>query len=213
MKKTRVLAAALIATTLLAGAGYAAWTSDVNIKHNIATGNMNVEFQIPANYSSIAVSGSKYVKPTVDANAKLTTFTLENLYPGATYTTLTEEKNTGTIGVKYDKAVVTFPEDNENLKKNMTVSFNCWVFDKNGKHIDSIHLPAQSNVKLADLDKALDIALKDVTLEPGQVVRVAGHSVDQLMEFKLNDGENMDNATQNNTFSFNIQLNWKQFNK
>ena len=61
MKKTKIITAAVLAATLLMGAGYASWTSNVNINHNITTGNMDVQF---IDKTSL-VAGSKYVQPQV----------------------------------------------------------------------------------------------------------------------------------------------------
>lgn len=218
MKKTKIITAAVLAATLLMGAGYASWTSNVNIKHNITTGFMDVQFINP-NYQEAEVTADTYVQASVDRDIHDVTFTLNNLYPGAKYQTLTEEKNTGSIGVAFDNAVVTVDnKSNAELAKNTIVSFDCWVFDKDGKHIESIKLPVQADVSLSNLAGALNAALKDVKLEPGQSLKLKGksvdqQSVDQLMTFTLKDGANLDNTTQKQSLSFTIQLNWKQFNK
>lgn len=213
MKKAKIITAAVLAATLLMGAGYASWTSSVNINHNITTGTMDVQF---IDKTSL-VAGSKYVQPQVkvdDAKHNVT-FTLDNLYPGAQYSTLTAEKNAGSIGVTFDKAKITFAEgSNEALKSNMVVDFTCWVYDKQGKHKDSIKFENKAGVALTDLDKELSKVLAGVTLEPGEYLELRGNDyTGQLMTFTLKDGDNLDNSTQNKSLSFSIQLDWKQFNK
>lgn len=227
MKKGKMITAAVLAATMLMGAGYAAWTSSVNINHNITTGTMDVQFIAP-HWKLPEVSADSYIKPTVTRTEHDVTFTLDNLYPGSKYETLTEEKNTGSIPVTFDKAVVTFPDMKTNSNKgltasdgkdplatlidNTTVSFNCLVFDKNGNYVSDIHLPFQSNVKLSKLDTALNAALAGVRLEPGEYLTLQGNSVDQLMTFRLGDGEAVGNYTQGTKLNFTIQLNWKQVN-
>lgn len=212
MKKGRIITATILVATMLIGAGYASWTSSTKINHNITTGNMDVQFIAP-HYSSVEVSGDQYVQPTVNRTAHEVTFTLNNLYPGASYTTLTEEKNTGTIGVKFDNAVVTIADgSNAVLAANTTVDFDCWVFNEAGVHIGTI-TPTQSNIHLNQLQSVLNSTLANVRLEPNQYLRLQGHSVDQSMTFTFNDGATVTNDTQNKSLSFSIQLNWKQFNK
>lgn len=214
MKKSRIITAAVLAATMLMGAGYAAWTSTVDINHSVTTGNMDVRFITP-NYSFNEALASNYVKADVNRSAnnpREIGFTLKNLYPGAQYSTLTEEKNTGTIPVTFDSATVTFDkESNEALQKNTTVSFVCCIFDRYGSPIKIIS--PRGDVQLSNLGNVLSDTLKNVKLEPGQSLRFQGNSIEQLMTFTLNDGTNLDNTTQNKTLNFTIQLNWKQFNK
>lgn len=213
MKRSKILGLGLAAAIGLVGAGYASWTDSLTITNNVETGNLNVEFIAP-NFSSIEASASDYVvvDPVV-RNTKTVDFTFKNLYPGATFRTLTEVQNKGTIPVKFDKATVAFTGDiTDILKNNTTVNFDCWVFDANGNHIDTI-VPGVSNITLTNLEAVLNSTLANVQLEPGAYISLGnpnGQSIDQLMNFALGD---VDEAAENQNLTFSITFDWKQFNQ
>ena len=142
------------------------------------------------------------------------------------YSTLTAEKNTGSIGVTFDNAKVTFADKYnkpltgetadsiKTLRDNIKVDFTCWVYDNQGKHKDSIKVETKTGVSLTDLEAQLNTVLNKVTLEPGEYLELRGNDyTGQLMTFKLDDSGNVfKNDTQNTSLNFTIQLNWKQFN-
>lgn len=208
MIKTRVIALALGVATMMMGAGYAAWTDTLTINNTIGTGELDVQFTDP-NWSSVELTASDYVVlEDVDRSPKTVSFTLNNLYPGANYRTLTEMKNTGTIPAKFDKATIMFSGD-QILKDNIKVNFNCWVFDPNGVHIDTI-IPSQSNIPLSSLETVLENTLAGVQLEPGAYITLEGESIDQLMTFTLDP--TVGNEAEQKSLSFTIAVDWKQHN-
>jgi len=214
MKKSRYLALVLVVAIMLMGAGYAAWTDQVVITNNVETGFLEVQF-IDPNFSSTELSGSAYVnlQPVV-RDKKTVQFTLSNLYPGAVFSTLTEIQNKGSIPVKFDNAVVTFGEgSSQDLKDNITVGYDCWIFDAKGQHIGSV---PGDYVPLTQLQASLNSALVNLQLEPGQYVSIVGtpnpegQSVDQLMTYTVNSGLT---KAESSSLSFDITFNWKQFNQ
>ena len=105
MKKAKLLIAVLVCAVMMMGVGYAWWTDTITLAGTAKTGNMNVIF------TAASVTKASYVTGTtaVDTgDTKKVTFTLENLYPGATATINNTVKNAGTIPVKFDQATVKF---------------------------------------------------------------------------------------------------------
>lgn len=214
MKKSKYLALVLAAAIMLMGAGYAAWTDSVVISNNVETGFMEVQF-IDPNYSPTELSASTYVnlQPVV-RDAKTVQFTLSNLYPGAIFTTLTEIQNQGSIPVKFDNATVTFGAgSSQDLKDNIAVTFDYWIYNAEGYHISSI--TGGTNVPLTQLEGRLNSTLASLQLQPGQYVSIVGtpdpegQSVDQLMTYIVNSGLT---TAENSSLTFDITFNWKQFN-
>ena len=208
MKKGKIIASALLAGSIFIGAGYAAWTDQLNINNTVSTGILNVEF-IKPHFSPTELSASPYVViHPVARDAKTVSFTLDNLYPGAAYSTLTEVQNKGTIPVKFANATVSISGDNA-VKDNLFVNFDCWIFDKDGNHTGTIS-PGQSNIPLANLEGVLDSMLANLQLEPGAYITLQGQSIDQYMHFNLSN--NAGNDAENKNLTFTITFDWKQFN-
>lgn len=220
MKKGKIITAAVLAATMLMGAGYSYWTDALVVTNTITTGTMDVQF-VDANasgYNTIFGNSERnpeYVvaKPsTISNKAHDVAFNLSNLYPGAQYLTMTQEQNKGTIPVKFDNAVVSISGPDE-LKNNTSVSFACGVYDSQNK---LKFLTPVYDVNLANLDKALNKSLANVRLEPGEYVALQGKgqkqgdNLDSYMLFELN-GNNIKDS-ENATLNFTITLNWKQFN-
>lgn len=212
MKKSRFLALILVVSIMVMGAGYAAWTDRVVISNSVETGYLEVQF-IDPNFAETEFTGSQYVNlQPVIREAKKVTFELSNLYPGATFTTLTEIQNKGTIPAKFDNAVVTFGGDNDPvLKDNILVTFDYWVFDSAGNPIDTI--AGGTNVPLTQLEGKLNTTLAGLELQAGQSVSIgnpSGQSVDQYMNYEVNNGLT---SAEDSDLTFDIAINWKQFNK
>lgn len=117
MKKTRILAGALIAAVMLVGAGYAAWTDKLTINSTVSTGELNVKFTEPTWYLDTETGFDDYTKTTwkpicviSDKNVKALELTLNNLYPGIGAKLETRFENDGTIpavikSIVYDNTV------------------------------------------------------------------------------------------------------------
>ncbi len=104
MKKSKVLAAALIGAVVSMGAGYAAWNDTLNITSTVSTGTLDVDFVTqsgaPIFQDSNALAGKDGATGTVVADENSATITLQNLYPGAIATITLPIKNNGTIPAK-----------------------------------------------------------------------------------------------------------------
>ena len=99
MKKSKVLAAALIGAVISMGAGYASWTDALSINNSVTTGNLDVDFVTPGPVAFNA-DNAGFAKGEVKAAENDATITLTNLYPGATATVTLPVKNNGSIPVK-----------------------------------------------------------------------------------------------------------------
>ncbi|ERI92092.1 hypothetical protein HMPREF1982_02632 [Clostridiales bacterium oral taxon 876 str. F0540] len=173
MKKAKVLTAALVAGLLTMGAGYAAWTDNLNITNVIQTG------ELAATFTSASASGDAYV--TANASAIAPTgrtnsinFTIQNLYPGAGATLNASFKNDGTIPAKIGSVVVTYNPLNETAPNGFTaisqadyskikVSGNVTVYKA-----DRTKVVKSVDTTLAGLQSALNTQLSGVQLEPAQ---------------------------------------------
>lgn len=103
MKKSRVIAFALLVVMMLVGVGYSHWTDKLTINNTVSTGELNVKFVEP-NAVADNEGGGSYVTPTIapdpintGTNVKALELTMHNLYPGVTVTFNGKILNDGTI--------------------------------------------------------------------------------------------------------------------
>ncbi|MGB9662125.1 MAG: hypothetical protein ACPL5F_08930 [Moorellaceae bacterium] len=113
MKKVRFISLALVLALALMGAAFAAWTETINVNGSVATGNYDVTFS-----SSSTNDEGTTVDPGLDKNvgqsvatlgadSKSITVTASNAYPGYNAIVTYKIKNTGTIPLKVNNAVIT----------------------------------------------------------------------------------------------------------
>lgn len=140
MKKSKVLAAALISALILTGAGYAVWTDSLKVTTVAKTGEMKVKFlgnekikvvnYIPNSFSgkddhyveilwkhtALEQDSDNYIntsfKKDISSSSKAI-FTLNNLYPGSGASYAFGFENESTIPIKIDSIVI------ENLDDEM----------------------------------------------------------------------------------------------
>ena len=228
MKKTKFLALVLVVAIMMMGAGYAYWSDTLVVNHTVKTGEFNVEFIQPKsaeiwnwkdyNYETGQYSDeiSYYVKAELsDRTAKKVEFNIENLYPGASYGTVTKMQNKGTIPAVFDSAVVTYKDNKQDiLIDNLLIEFvYCKVYGLDGQE-KKYDISPIWNTNLKKLDSELNEVLKGVKLEPGDELVLGGESVDQYMKFTLNEelGNDDGKAGEKGNLKFSITVNWKQHN-
>ncbi|MBZ9689203.1 hypothetical protein G9F72_023165 [Clostridium estertheticum] len=219
MKKTRVIIAAAMVTTMLVGAGYASWTDALKVTSTVTTGSLNVQYDKSKCEVMVFEGDSKYFKPTLakieDKNMEVT---VENMYPGTAVGIRSRMNNIGSIPVVFDNAVVTFNNDLKTpdaLRDALDVEFLvAAIYDKNDGLVKDL---SWDHCKLTNLGATINTMLKDVRLEPGQYLTlgnsVGGEGLKHNFYVQLplgTKGEYQD--LQKKTMDFGIQINWKQHN-
>ncbi len=105
MKKTRFLALTLAIAVMLMGAGYAAWTDQLNITNNVSTGHLDVHFVDIEDELSLSPYETGSVTYSQDneggQNDWDTAVTqINNVYPGGKFTIKYRMYNNSTMPVK-----------------------------------------------------------------------------------------------------------------
>ncbi len=110
MKKTKVLALVLAVSVMLMGAGYAAWTDQLNINTEVKTGHLDLAFVDKGEANELSLA--QFVTGQVDyaqdsdvvnngeSNWDVANVKLANLYPGAKATVKLTMVNNSTIPVE-----------------------------------------------------------------------------------------------------------------
>lgn len=212
MKKTKVLVAALIASTLLVGAGYAAWTDTLTINNTVSTGEFNVKFTDAKLVS--AEEGTKYlgtnatIKNTDGGVAKNVTLELTNLYPNASAILNARFDNTGTIPTVIKDVEFGFDAANGPKDKNLVTDAQKALIKVEGKVTyhkkDNTVVTKDLKEDLTTLKAGLDKILPNMRLEMGEYV-----TFDNVY-IKLD--ENAKDDFENRFVKFNIGVNFKQHN-
>lgn len=186
MKKTRVLALALIVALVLLGAGYAAWNDTLTINTIANTGNLNVEFvdsafngtrKAPLFIKNLEMD-ERYLETDIKKDSpESITVTINKLYPGSgvLYDALLENK--GTVPAVIDKVELVWDNHNQKLEDNLIV-VGGFVQFRPGEilPVDGNIFPGTLNalfgrkILLKDLEKNLNDMLKGKTMEPGDYI-------------------------------------------
>jgi hypothetical protein len=219
MKKTKVIAFSLVASIMLVGAGFAAWTDNLHFSTTAKTGTLNVQFTGAPSTVNGWLNNSPYVKfenPSITNDKKGVAFTLSNLYPGAQYHTKAAAQSVGSIPAKLGSLDIGFDfdgtlsdQDKNDLKKNVKVSLVLSKINKNGTKSFPIPTPSYS---LSDIESNKN-AINNFLSSPLNAI-----SYDQGEQFSIDDLKvNIDDAAGNNTqgksVTFTVNSTWKQFNK
>lgn len=184
MKKTRIIAAALMAVVVSAGVGYAAWTDNLSVKGIVNDGEMKVEFTDTATllkhkypFGKDLELKSKYVKSEVKLeDPKTVKVTLDSLYPGTGLLYAARFDNKGTIPAVIDRVEVNFTQDNQLLKDNLVVVGGFLHLNKNDRPVEVGIFPnlkdgiIRNKIYLKDLQDNLNKSLKGQRLEPGDYI-------------------------------------------
>ncbi|MCM0649315.1 hypothetical protein NBE98_13130 [Clostridium swellfunianum] len=180
MKKTRIIAAALMAAVISAGAGYAAWTDTLNINSTASTGKMNVEFTTTKIFGQTIVPNKAelgpYLGSTLDQTTKVVNVSLSNLYPGSGLLYAVQYENKGSIPVKIESVEVKIPTGTfADEMKDALVVVGGYTHWRNGRIIGGGILPGlgaieQNKYHLKDLQTNLNTLLAGTTMEVGDVI-------------------------------------------
>ena len=226
------MATLALAVTLM-GTGYAYWTDQLTISNTVSTGVMNVEFVdlgagLPIGLAGDSVGESRYLTSNINQNdAKTTTITLSNMYPGTVASYFAAFENKGSIPAVFDNVEVNFDplNTNQELVDNVQTIAGYFLMDKNNNQ------KGGNLVYVTDLDQLetqLNNLFRGLRLEPGDYVLLdvpeeaynkirelapgwepaEGHSLHFVLPYNV---DNSDNAEETSA-KFDIKINWKQHN-
>lgn len=188
MKKAKALTAALAAGLLSIGAGYAAWTDNLQITNTVKTG------ELAGTFTAATLATDSYVNKDADVSlastgrTKVISYQVSNLYPGAGYTLNATFKNDGTIPAKVAGITVTGPLASDNAPTGYTkftdlsklvIESGTLVVDKVTGTDTAIDLTGKKVSELQSLLKT-NVVDKNTVLEP-----VTGTTAAETI--KLND--------------------------
>ncbi|WP_040213402.1 hypothetical protein [Clostridium polynesiense] len=183
MKKSKVIASALMAGVIFIGAGYAAWTDNLKINSTVKTGELNVEFVdkgtllpiIYPEYIKLEENGG-YMKSSVTLeNSKTINVKLDNLYPGNGLLYTARFDNKGSIPAVIDRVEVKFNKDNSLLKEKLVVAGGYIQSNSTGSKIKFGAFPnlkdgLKKKYYLKDLEENLNKMLKGTVMQPGDFI-------------------------------------------
>ncbi len=223
MKKTKLLLVTLVCAVMMMGVGYAWWTDAISLVGTANTGNMNVHFEngcwLPA------VGASWYATASViSAEDKKVTCQFDNLYPNSIGFIDVLVKNDGTIPAKLKNATINVTGDAD-LKPYLKAYAYYYKVDTAGNYVNNTFGWTDFDT-LENLGNSLNNSgLKNIILEPGEAIffGVPDEEKDNAPYDANNDGEkencfvfyvdgNAPNATQNQSVSFDLGIEWEQYN-
>lgn len=184
MKKSKIIASALLASTILVGSGYAWWTDALTIRNTVQTGEMKVEFVNAKDCAKDVYPGAKnledygkYIDATINQDSKVVNFKVENLYPGTGVLYRAAAENKGTIPVVIDNVEIIWGENcSKELKEKLVVVGGYEHFNSNGIYKKGSSFPTlrdqilRDKRYLGDLQYNLNKMLEGVRLEPGEYI-------------------------------------------
>lgn len=206
MKKSRILALALVAAITAAGVGYAAWTDTLNVNTTVKTGELSVRFVGPENpngdvYNAdprmfYSTSNNPWAQQDwnsavkddllsgkVTFGEKTMIFDFANMYPGTRGWGLYTFENDGTIpaviqGVKVEASTKNAGPDNiAQVLSALRVTHSTVSIVRDGKVADADKTYIDG-ITINELQGKLNSILKGKRLQPGDKVVLGNWGVD-----------------------------------
>lgn len=198
MKKTKLIALTMVVAMMVVGAGYAAWTDQLNINTTVNTGRLDLHFVD----EEVLVLGREVTgqvgydqDESGDNDWDIANVTLSNLYPGATADVTLKIQNNSTIPVKMNSITDTRSSNWGSNGDNFEQIGACLrFFDSNG-----VALGFDNSTTYANPWEPQHLANTELP--------VGGYAT-LSFTFIASDGIN-----ENETYTFNPQAIFKQFNQ
>jgi predicted ribosomally synthesized peptide with SipW-like signal peptide len=242
MKKSRIMALALVAAITASGVGYAAWTDSLNVNTTINTGELSVHFVGPDHqhgsvyYASprmfYATSNNPWAQQAwnsavkddlltskVTWGNKTMTFEFGNMYPGTRANGLYTFENDGSIpaviqNVSVQSTTTVDNGDGAQVLPAMRVTHAWLKVIRNNGTVAAEDQKYIQDIALADLEKTLEDFFKGKRLQPGDMV-VLGDIDDQVKDsfnFELPLGSLNANEGEKETVQINVTFDFVQHN-
>lgn len=201
--KKKLLALTMASAVMLMGAGYAAWTDNLQVNSTVKTGELNVEFQGPHEYGQdeywasprmfylhkdaqvgewnwASATANDLFTADVDYAPKTMTFTFENMYPGTRAAGKYTIENTGTIpavinNVTVDVQTLDPGAGAAEVANAIRVNASGVKIIRDGAIIDSASI---NGVTLWQLESTLEDFFKGKRLQPNDKVILTGNGVE-----------------------------------
>jgi len=199
MKKTKLIALTMVVAIMMVGAGYAAWTDQLNINTTVNTGELDLEFVDRGEATELTlaphVTGQVDYAQDTDGEWDVANVTLSNLYPGAEASVSLKIQNNSTIPVKMNSITDT-RSDNWGINGDNFEQIGACLrfFDSN-----DVALAFDNTTTYANPWEPLHLA--------NTVLPVGGYAT---LSFTFTASDNIE---ENETYTFNPQAIFKQFNK
>jgi len=209
MKKARFLLATLVCAVVAMGVGYAWWTDSIGVTETAAAGHMEVIFVDGSNTNGT----SAYVDATITkTDDKTYTCSFTNLYPGAKARVDLKAINSGTIPVKFNNAAITVTGSSD-LRDNIDAQVCYCKLDTAGDVVVGSEGGTEL-VLLKNLQDAIngEADLKALEFATGEYLAL-GSPTDDDSSILLQVKDNAPDGIENETLTFDLELNWKQFNE
>lgn len=205
MKKLTFVVLALIVFTVFSIGSFAGWEVGVTEKLVGKSGKIDVEY-IKPNYSPNEITSSNpLIAASLNRTKKAVNIKIDNIFPGGSVKVLTEQKNTGTLPVKLKNVVVDLKQTDAVMKDDIQLSFNSWLFDKDGKKVSSTK---SITCDLKDYETKLNELLAGKVLKPDEGIAIGDiQSVDKLMTIKLKSSSG--NDSMGKVFEYELKFNWE----
>ena len=227
----------LVVAIMAMGAGYAAWNEQITIKTTATTGELKVEFIDNCFFPALGVFDNKpltpnYLTGSIVHGPKVTTVTVNKMYPGSTAVFDLRADNLGTIPAKFDNADVAFAQGASQLLKDNLLVYGQIIHMRGNNIVDWYDISEWSwgsgfvPVTLGGLENRLNHILNGLQLKVGDylVFDVTDEYKAHLEEVVgVNDSEqanciylnlpmSVGNDLEDEAASFDIVFNFKQFN-
>lgn len=237
MKKTKFIAIVLLATVVLMGAGYAYWQEDLTISNTVKTGELDLQFlpvwflqsgdydnisEFPDDIWDLAQSpwdfdGSDYMDVSVSGGPDNHTLhcNFTNIYPGAGGFISFKIANTGTVPARLTEIISdNVSETTVGLKDEFDYTIHSLILFRRSifEPIRVVNDPIEAT-SFNDFVTKLSELMDDYTLEPGSYWELNwGDNYQERCGYNIEMplGDSVDNTFENDTFSFDLELNFQQ---
>lgn len=209
MKRVKFIALLLILALCLVGAGYAAWTDVAVIDATVSTGNVDVKFVSLAVWGAGPQGTDPYmVGGHSGTGTKVASFWVEKMYPGAPASFAMFLQNDGDIPLKLDQVNFNITASDSGILEYLGATVKARK-KLAGAQWDTII--GEETGRLVDLDDLIKAAVPaDFVLYPGDQIRFGTEEGPNSIVIWLDD--ETPNEYQNQSFEFDVELNWKQWN-
>lgn len=224
MKRLRFLVVVTLIAFTLIGTGYASWQDTLVTSNTVSTGELSVE--LDNEKGEINAIASEQVKPhlSILEGSKAVEVSFDNMYPGSYGAIKLQGKNTGTIPCKFDSIQLNTTGDTELIE--YFIYEGGFEIDGDGDGVIDKIIYSSGLLKdfESNFNKLFRENLKDTELSPNGNGKFYFKTPTDASTLNANLNDKVDNYVvlklredapielQNKNLSFEIKLNFSQFN-